>query len=285
MPHPDPSAASKNIWTGFEEDGLACAKLKEHSRGKLQLLAYYLQVFAGSMARKFENRYYIDLYAGPGRGRMKKTGEIIEGSPLIACRTVPHFSKLIFCEEDPERAAALAARINRDFHFLSTRVIPKNCNDGIEEILAELPASVLGFLGVCFVDPYNLAIRLKTIRRLAHLKIDFVMLVADRMAGSRAEPQLTAPGSMTIEDLLDDSRWRERWDAAKKDGEPFNRFISREFTAAMAGMGFLAGRVDRVNVANMKVGLYQLVLFSKDQLALDFWASASKRARDQLELL
>jgi three-Cys-motif partner protein len=285
MPRPDPSAKSQNIYTDFTEDGLPCAEIKEHTRGKLQMLGYYLEIVAKAMSEKYANLYYIDLYAGSGRGRMKRTGEILEGSPLIACRTVPRFTKLIFCEERANLAAVLRTRIDREFSFLATRVIPRSCSDAIDEVLRELPPSLHGFLAVCFVDPFNLGIRLKTIRKLAHLKIDFVTLLADRMAGLRNVGQLTAPGNDVVENLLDDPHWREHWAVALGDGERFDRFVLREFTEAMGRMGFKSGTPDRVNVTNKNVGLYRLVLFSKDSLALEFWDSTAKRARNQLKLL
>jgi len=284
MAHPDPKAKSQNIWTGFSEDGLVCPEVKQHTRGKLQMLGYYLEIVAKAMSGLFDKLYYIDLYAGSGRGRMKTTGEIIEGSPMIACRTLPHFAKLILCEADPTFAAALRVRIGREFPHLSAKVIRKSCDDAIADIKAELPASYRGLLATCFVDPFNLGIRLRTIRQLALLKIDFVTLIADRMAGLRNVSQLVAPVNDTIEYLLDDPHWRERWGAAERDGARFDAFITREFITAMSEMGFKSTVPDRVNVINMSVGLYRLVLFSKSDRALEFWSSASKHAPDQRKL-
>jgi three-Cys-motif partner protein len=47
---------------------------------------------------------YIDAYAGPGLHLLKTTGDMVEGSPLIAVNTNPPFSEYHFIDADPRRA-------------------------------------------------------------------------------------------------------------------------------------------------------------------------------------
>src|SRR5689334_9871290 len=51
---------------------------------------------------------FIDLFAGPGRARIRTTGTIVDGSPFIALNheTAP-FTRVIVCDVDEENVAAL----------------------------------------------------------------------------------------------------------------------------------------------------------------------------------
>ena len=60
--------------------------------------------------------FYIDAYAGPGQHVSKTTGDIVDGSPLIALKTVPPFSEYHFIDADPRRAELL--RITRLERFV-----------------------------------------------------------------------------------------------------------------------------------------------------------------------
>ena len=50
---------------------------------------------------------YVDAYAGPGYHLSKTTGDVVEGSPLIALNTNPPFNEYHFIDTDPERAKLL----------------------------------------------------------------------------------------------------------------------------------------------------------------------------------
>lgn len=70
---------------------------------------------------------YLDLTAGPGYSELKHmplelTSKQIAASPIIALKTKPEFSYMIFVERDPENCRALRNRVgkireNEDFHI------------------------------------------------------------------------------------------------------------------------------------------------------------------------
>ena len=69
---------------------------------------------------------YIDAYAGPGLHLSKSTGDIVEGSPLIAINTNPPFSEYHFIDADPRRAKQLRRLVgDRDDVFIDSA----DCND------------------------------------------------------------------------------------------------------------------------------------------------------------
>lgn len=65
---------------------------------KLDYVARYINVFETSMRNKWSVRYYVDLMAGPGKNRLKETGQIILGSPLLALTTTYPFTDYFFAD-------------------------------------------------------------------------------------------------------------------------------------------------------------------------------------------
>jgi hypothetical protein len=80
---------------------------------------------------------YIDAYAGPGYHLSRTTGDIIEGSPLIALHTNPPFHEYHFIDTEPaepdnsegwpaaEPTSTFTQRIATRYVFGRTRVIVK----------------------------------------------------------------------------------------------------------------------------------------------------------------
>ena len=75
------------------------------TRDKLKILEAYLPGYlqATTSAR---DRVYIDAFAGPGKNQLRRSREIIDGSPLIAlnarAQNDTRFSRLFFIDQDEE---------------------------------------------------------------------------------------------------------------------------------------------------------------------------------------
>ncbi len=270
-----PPPRSKNILLGLTSDGLLCPPIKPHTRDKLYTLAYYLEEFTTAMTGKYPNLVYIDLFAGAGRNQFP-SGAIIEGSPLIAARTMPQFTKMIFVEEDGDCRSALIERLDQDFSARDFKVIPGDCNVVIDDVIAEIPPPPprgSGVLTVCFADPFDLSIKFATLAKFMPLWVDFIILIADRMAGAR-DTTLIDPSSQIVADFLADPDWRTRWELAQQGGASIQDFLTERFTAAMERLGLRAGKPLRINVEGKEVPLYWLSFFSRNDVALKLWNSA-----------
>ena len=58
---------------------------------------------------------FIDLFAGPGKARIRESGEIIDGSPLMAMNhAAAPFTDILLCDKDPDNTAALGHRTRDD---------------------------------------------------------------------------------------------------------------------------------------------------------------------------
>jgi three-Cys-motif partner protein len=257
------------------------------------VLGYYLAEFTQAMrhrpsGRGFPNLVYLDLFGGPGRG-VFPSGETIDGSPIIAARTAPPFTKIVVAEADPTNAAVLEMRLAAERGGLAFRVFPRNCNDVVAELKAEIPRPrkvdgrwVDGVLTFCFVDPFSLNIDLSTLSSIRRdLFVDFLVLLADQMSGGRNEENFASPTNRTIDRLLADVDWRRKWADAAAAGQAFRDFLWREFTARMEALGLQAGTPMRVCAEGMGVKLYRLCFFSRHALGLKFWEHAVKNAPRQ----
>ena len=83
------------------------------SEVKLAIIRKYASAYATIMEAYRRERIpslrwiYIDAYAGPGYHLSKTTGEVVEGSPLIALNTNPPFHEYHFIDTEPRRAEQL----------------------------------------------------------------------------------------------------------------------------------------------------------------------------------
>jgi hypothetical protein len=67
-----------------ESDGLIARASGGGAREKVYYLERYLEIFSVGMKARWGGRlYYLDLFAGPGKCRIRDTGEEIDGSETI----------------------------------------------------------------------------------------------------------------------------------------------------------------------------------------------------------
>ena len=103
---------------------------------------------------------YIDAFAGPGVHLSKATGEIVEGSPLIALNTKPKFSEYHFIDADPLRADQLRGIAgNRS----DVRIYSADCNDILLKKIFPRAQFKDYKRALCLLDPYNINLRWEVI--------------------------------------------------------------------------------------------------------------------------
>src|SRR6266853_2092467 len=95
------------------DDGLTTPEVGRWAETKYRLLALYDELFSTGMKNKWNQRVYIDLYAGAGYSRIQGTSRFLKGSPVIALAVTHPFDKYIFCEEGKALLGALKARAQR----------------------------------------------------------------------------------------------------------------------------------------------------------------------------
>src|SRR6185436_14386522 len=104
-------------------DGLLARKSGGWAKRKHHYLRNYCGVTTVAMRNKFK-LVYLDVMAGPGKCKIKETGEEFAGSPLVALEH--DFSEYLLIEEEPDLAAALRQRVAAHPKAGKVQVISKN---------------------------------------------------------------------------------------------------------------------------------------------------------------
>jgi len=137
---------------------------------KLDIIREYAHAYSKILANQRAPRLhhvYIDAFAGAGAHRSKTTGEVIEGSPVIAANTQPPFSEYHFIDLDGSKASKLRADfVNRP----EIHVHHGDCN----RILLEKVFPRILFeeyrRGLCLLDPYGLHLNWEVIQKAAQMR-------------------------------------------------------------------------------------------------------------------
>jgi three-Cys-motif partner protein len=272
------------------EDGLPCAEVHRWAEEKYRLLALYDELFSGGMKNKWDQRVYIDLYAGGGFSHVQGTRTFLKGSPMIALTVGRPFDKYIFCEEDADLLAALRARSERVAPHASVSYIPGNCDLEIDEICRAIPrgSSSKRVLSLCVVDPFDFGIKFDTLKRLSRFFVDFVVLLAIGMDANRNYDLYVEGNSPKIDEALGNTEWRERWMAEGARRSNFRQFLAVEFSRSMESLRYLPTPIDRMKLVRSdekNLPLYYLALFSRHDTAHKFWNQVLKYGTDQESLL
>jgi len=90
----------------------------------------------------------------------KTTGEIVDGSPLIALKTIPPFSEYHFIDSDPLRAEQLRkiSGLRDDVHIYS-----QDCNDVLLNRVFPQAKYADYKRALCLLDPYNINLKWEVI--------------------------------------------------------------------------------------------------------------------------
>jgi three-Cys-motif partner protein len=275
----------KNETMYGSEDGLLMNEdVGSWSTFKYRLIQLYCHLFTSGMKGKWKGLVYVDLYAGSGQSRVKGTGEILLGSPLIALSMDVQFDHYIFCEQDEEKLEALKARVTRLFPRANATFIRGDCNLQIDSILNLLEKKTLG---LCFVDPYDLGIKFETVRKLAQYRLDLLCLLALHMDAGRAYLRYLKKDESKVDLFLGTTDWRLDWEeivTAKKD---FPVFLASYFAGRMQTLGFEETPTHTMHLVrsdDKNVPKYHLALFSRSPVAYRFWAEVRKYSTDQKSL-
>ncbi len=272
-----------------EDDGLVTPEVGGWAETKYRLLALYDELFSTGMKYKWDQRVYLDLYAGAGYSRIQGTRKFLKASPMIALTVAHPFDKYIFCEERPDLLDTLKARVKEIAPQANVAYIAGNCDAEIDKIFDQIPkgSSTHKVLSLCLVDPFDFGLKFATLRRLSAARMDFVVLLAIGMDANRNYEHYVEGNSKKIHEALGNTEWRERWQAVGIRRRDFRRFLAGEFCRSMESLGNLKKPLDRMKLVRSlekNLPLYYLALFSKSETAFQFWDAVLKYSTDQKTL-
>ena len=263
------------------DDGLLYAPVGSWGVQKYKLVSMYNELFATGMKAKWQTRVYIDLFAGPGKARIKGTDRMVCGSPLLALSLPDRYDKYIFCESDRDNADALQRRVSREFPTANVSIIQGDCNAAVGEIANLIPAHskqnrVLSF---CFVDPFSLVIQFSTLKKLAEHFMDFLIVLALSMDGVRNVSTYVENNNRRLDEFLGNNEWRSLWSDAQKRGLSIQRFLAEQFAEGMISLGFKRESLStmiEIRSDDKNLPLYHLAFFSRSDKGYEFWKKIQK---------
>jgi three-Cys-motif partner protein len=251
-------------------DGLLARNSGIWAKEKLYYLEHYLDIFSVGMKKKWPGKlYYVDLFAGPGRCKIRDNGEEMDGSPLIALKF--HFDKYYFFEADPQCYSALEKRAMSRAPEKQNKIVlvPGDCNEEIDRVK---PAS--SGLGLAFIDPTGLSpFRFETLRKLTtNRKIDLIINFHEGMGIRMNMHQYMAKEDSVLDAFVGSSRWREDIKEAPASMDQVCQTITKEYRDNLRSLDYEI--VDGAQVpikTQSNVLLYYLLFASKDPKGNEFW--------------
>jgi three-Cys-motif partner protein len=142
---------------GLAEDGLPVTEVGEWALEKHDRLRRYIDIARG-VRKAFVGKAgatYIDLYSGPGRSRVHRTGQLILGSPLVAAHAAKvggaSFNEIFISDSDAVLVDAARIRLARD--GFSSYTFAGRAEDTVAQIVPRLNPRGLHF---AFLDPFKL---------------------------------------------------------------------------------------------------------------------------------
>jgi three-Cys-motif partner protein len=256
-----------------EDDGLYTPKVKEHSRDKHYFLTRYVDAFTTSMKDKWAGLHYIDLFAGAGIEKLRESGDLDWASPLIAAQAPTPFTRLHLCEKNKRKYHALGQRVRR--FARDPQVLCGDANDKIDGIVEEIPR---GALSLAFLDPYGLHLAFDTLRKLAEIRADLIILFPDHMDALRnwERHYLSDPNSNLDKCLGKGADWRSILNS--KPHSQLAAALRELYVGRIRSLGYTVFEYQRIYAKGHP--LYVLILCSRHELAGRLWRAISKKEPD-----
>ena len=255
------------------DDGLPAEEVGTWAIEKHKLLCEYVDMSRGVRARWIKpdgaGATLIDVFCGPGRCKVRKTGQWIDGSCVAAWKKSiaggSPFSQVYIADLDSERRSAAAKRLRK----LGAPVIelPGDAVAAAKKIVKQANPYGLHF---AFLDPYNLGTLdfdvikafavLKRIDMLVHVsKMDLQRNLGFNLKRQQSAFDLFAPG------------WRNavRMDQSSKR---IRVEIFEYWRRLVAALGLEHSPEMKLITGEKKQHLYWLLLVAKHDLATKFWS-------------
>lgn len=224
---------------------------------------------------------YIDLFCGPGRAKVKASGEMVDGGCVAAWRksqaSGAPFSKVIIGDIDEERLALAKVRLEKLGAPVITLLGPAT-----ETAAMAVRHCPVGALNFAYLDPYSLgALDFSIIEMLATLYRIDVMVHVSQMDLQRNFDRNSVKDGTALDIFAPD--WRDDVDtnSTQRAGrqayfEYWKRLVQSTGIKTNAEMRLITGPGNQP--------LYLLLLATRHELAHKFWGIVAKKDDGQSRL-
>lgn len=211
---------------------------------------------------------FVDLFAGPGRARIRETGEVIDGSPLVAlAHERAPFSEVLMCDLDPENVEALKARTAAR---PNARVLdPIDSNEEIDNVVRQIPEYGLN---LALVDPFRARdLQWATIERLAAFpRMDLIINFPSGDLKRNLENSSAPDYALVVDSVMPTGcDWRDGMRRSNRIAT-----LVSHYRRGLVGLGYDETEVRDIPIKQGRgVLMYHLVFASKQSLGTKIWNS------------
>ena len=256
----------------LDEDGLPLDEVGPWALQKHELLRKYVDISRG-VRTKFINgpggASYIDLFCGTGRAVIRDTGEVIDGSPLVAFKCArlggASFSQVHIADASIDKCKATEQRLIAAGGSPSTYV-------GVAEQTAKQVVKHLNPYGLHFVflDPFNLqALPFSVIEAFARLKRVDMLIHVSAQDLQRNLGRYIQPGDSRLDNFA--PGWRKAV-SLNQSQRAIRAGILSHWASKITALGLPpAKHVELVTGPTKNQRLYWLVFVGRHELASEFW--------------
>ena len=211
---------------------------------------------------------YIDLFCGPGRGRIRDTKKVIDGSPLVAFRSAQKggqpFTHLHLGDMRADLVDAACARVRAANGHATGYARP--ALDAVDAVLRGLNRQGLHFV---VLDPYKLeSLSFQLIQKFAVLKRVDMLLHVSAMDLTRNLDKYIEDGTIDVFA----PGWRDVVDFKNLNQEKTRAAIFAYWCSLVEKLGFQSPKSDLVKGSGNQ-RLYWLAFISREPIANKFWNS------------
>jgi three-Cys-motif partner protein len=257
-----------------EDDGLLIPEVREWSKDKHYYLRRYIDGFTTSMkSKRWSSLHYVDLFAGAGKERIKDSGELEWGSPLIAAHAKT-FERLHVCEQNKRKYDALGVRLSEIAS--NVQIIHDDANEAVHEIVRQIPARSLS---VAFLDPYGSHLWFETLKTLATRRMDLLIFFPDYLDMLRnCEKTYWKDPNSNLDRLLGKGvDWRSA--LANKPSDSWAEEFRRLYRSQLESLGYHHFEYERITAESRP--LYLLIFCSRHPMGAKIWQGISQKKADQ----
>jgi three-Cys-motif partner protein len=272
-----------------EDDGLLMREAGEWASEKLFYVERYIRMFETSMREKWPDRNYLDLLAGPGKNRLRDTGSVLLGSPLLALTAEHPFTGYYFVESGPEDAKALRERCDASGHAGRVRVFNDDCNVVVDQIVADLKHEHPKSLNLAFLDPEGLEMQWATVAKLASVpRMDLIINYPEGGLNRMMPVAVDSGGDTAVDRFFGDRGWRNIYAGWQRSPSGSVHWDLIDFYRnRLQALGYVEVRRDDeigdeplMRNTTRNAPLYRLLFASKHPLGKRFWNAVTRRDID-----
>jgi three-Cys-motif partner protein len=271
-----------------ENDGFAVRDSGQWVIEKLDYIRRYINMFTIAMADKpWRNIRYIDLFAGPGKCKLRKTEQIVLGSPLLAITTKRPFTDYFFVDLSAESLEALKARLDSLPQIDHVNFRHGDANEVVHRLVAEFQkrdaSNIAGkwkSLNLAVLDPEGLELKWSTVESLAKvMRMDLIIHYSQSGLTRNMERCFLEEDDNIVDHFFGDRRWREIYARKRAKGVSYAR-IHRDlidlYKSNLADLGYVdvveqnPDSEPLIRHTSKNAPLYRLLFASKNKLGNKF---------------